>query len=101
MGHGRTRTNTEKTRTEKINKRLVRQTLRGYARADKSIQRERREWLAHLTTEQARRLFDELHQDADKWKQFGGDLKALEERRIASKIKGRRILMRLYERSTK
>ncbi len=98
MGHRRTRANTEKI---ELNKRLVRQTLRGYARADKSIQRERREWLAHLATEQARRLFDELHQDADKWKQFGGDLKALAERRVASKIEGRRIFMRLYERSAK
>ncbi len=85
----------------KLNKRLVRQTLRGYARADKSNQQERHLWLAKLTTEDARRIFDELHQDADKWKQFGGDVKALEERRTASKIKGRRILMRLYERSTK
>ncbi len=99
MGHRRTRKDARQ--VIKMNKRLVRQTLRGYARADKSIQRERREWLAHLTTEQARRLFDELHQDADKWKQFGGDLKALEDRRIAGKIKGRRIMMRLYERSAK
>jgi hypothetical protein len=85
----------------KLNKRLVRQTLKGYARADKSIQQERHAWLAQLTAEEARRIFDELHQDADKWKQFGGDLKALEERRTASKIRGRRIFMRLYRRSIK
>jgi hypothetical protein len=43
--------NAEKARTNKLNKRVVQQTLRGYARADKSIQQESHAWLAQLTTE--------------------------------------------------
>ena len=65
------------------------------------MQEERRARLAHLTIEEARRIFDELHQDADHWKQFGGDIDALEQRRTASKIKGRRIFMRAAQQSAK
>jgi len=89
-----TRANTEK----KLNKRAIRQTLRGYARADKFNQQERRAWLSRLTIDQARQIFDDLHQDADDWKRFGGNLQALEQRRTASKIEGRRIFMRLAQR---
>jgi len=91
MGRGQTRTNAEK----KLNKRAIRQTLRGYARADKLIQQERRAWLAHLTIEQAREIFDFLNQDTDDWKKFGGNLSAIEKRRMESKIEGRRIFARL------
>jgi hypothetical protein len=97
MKRKQSRTNAEK----KLNKRAIRRTLRGYARANKSIEAEKRAWLSRLTIEQARQVFDDLHQDADAWKQFGGDLQALEQRRIASKIAGRRIFMRLSQRSTK
>jgi len=86
---------------KKLNKHAIRQTLRGYVRADKFIEQEKRAWLSHLTIEQAREIFDDLHQGADDWKRFGGNLAALEQRRIASKIKGRRIFMRLFQRSTK
>jgi hypothetical protein len=87
--------------SKKLNKRLVRQTLRGYARADKFFRQERRAWLSRLTIEQAREIFDDLHHGGDDWKRFGGDLTALEKRRIASKIKGRRIFMRLSQRGAK
>jgi len=48
-----------------------------------------------LTLEEARKIFDDLHQNADDWKKNGGDLEALERHRIASKAKGRRIFLRL------
>lgn len=88
-------------RENKLTKRAVRQMVRGYARTNKSIQNERRAWLTRLTMEEARRLFDELHQNAEQWKQFGGDLGALEKRRMASKIAGRRVMARVAQRSTK
>ncbi|MBI5651895.1 MAG: hypothetical protein HZC40_15885 [Chloroflexi bacterium] len=84
-----------------VNHQLIRQTLEGYARADKSIQRERRQWLARLTVADARRIFDELNQNMNDWKKFGGDLKSLEARRIASKIRGRRIFTRMAQRRNK
>jgi hypothetical protein len=84
---------------KKLNKRLVRQTLHGYARANKSIQMERRVWLANLTMAEAHRIFDELHQNADDWKRFGGDLEALENRRISGKIQMRKIMARLAQRN--
>jgi hypothetical protein len=93
----RTRKSAEESRKdakEKLNARLVRQTLRGYTRADRLMQEERRARLERLTIEEARRIFDELHQDAERWKQFGGDIDALERRRTAGKIRGRRIFVR-------
>jgi len=87
--------------TKKLNKRLVRQTWRGYARASKSIQKERRVRLASLTMDEARRMFDDLHQNGDDWKRFGGDLQALERRRMEGKIQMRRILDRLAQRNLK
>jgi hypothetical protein len=83
---------------QSVNRQAMRHTLRGYARADKSFQRERREWLARLSIADARRIFDALHQNADDWKKFGGDLNLLEERRVASKIRGRRIFSRTAKR---
>ncbi|MDE3088631.1 MAG: hypothetical protein KGJ80_04515 [Chloroflexota bacterium] len=49
MGRRRTQKGTKE--AKKVNKRLVRQTLKGCTRADKSIQQARRVWLAQLTTE--------------------------------------------------
>lgn len=86
-----TRVNAEK----KLNKRAIRQTLRGYARADKIFRRERRAWLSCLTIEQARQIFDFLNQEADDWKKFGGNLSAIEKRRMEGKIEGRRIFAKL------
>ncbi len=59
---------------------------------------ERRTRLAQMTVEQARLEFDELNQEGDRWKQFGGDLEALAELRIEGKIKARRMLDQLSRR---
>jgi len=76
---------------KKLNKRAIRQTFAGYARADRFIEAEKRAWLQSLTDEQARQIFDDLNQDGDDWKKFAGDMSMLEIRRLESKIQGRRI----------
>ena len=94
MGRKRTRNNVE----EKLSKRIVRQMLRGFKETNKFTAAERRAWLERITVEEARRVFDELHQDADRWKESGGDLAALERHRIASKLKGRRLFVQAARR---
>lgn len=79
----------------KLDKRRVNRTLRGYRLVNRIAEAERHAWLRHLTLEEARKIFDDLHQNADDWKKNGGDLEALERHRIASKAKGRRIFLRL------
>ncbi len=59
---------------------------------------ERRTRLAQMSIEEARLEFDELNQEGDRWKQFGGDLEALAELRIEGKIKARRMLDQLARR---
>lgn len=76
---------------KKLNKRAIRQTFAGYARADRFIEAEKRVWLQSLTTEQALQIFDDLNQDNNDWQKFGGDLSALERHRMEGKIRGRRI----------
>jgi hypothetical protein len=39
---------------------LIREALAGYARANEMIENERMERLAHMTSEQARAIYDEL-----------------------------------------
>ena len=72
--------------------------LRGYKETNKFTDAERRAWLERITDDEARRVFDELHQDADRWKESGGDLMALERFRIASKVKGRRLFVQAARR---
>jgi hypothetical protein len=79
MKHRQTRTSADK---QKLNKRWVRQMLRGYRALNKITAAERRAWLERMTVEEARKIFDELHQDTDRWKEDGGDLDALEQRRL-------------------
>ena len=80
---------------KKLNKRLVKQTLRGYQLVNKITEVERRVWLEHMSIEEARKIFDELHQGADDWKKDGGDLEAVERQRINSKVQGRQPYIRL------
>lgn len=80
---------------KKLDKRLVNQTLRGYQLVNKITDAERRAWLGHMSIEEARKIFDELHQNADDWKKNGGDLEALERQRVNSKVQGRRAYIRL------
>ena len=82
-----------------LNKRKVKQALRGYQLANKVIEAERRAWLERLTFEQARAIFDQLHQDADRWKKEGGNLAALERRRIKGSVQGRQVYIRLARRN--
>lgn len=91
MKRRQTRTSAGK---EKLNKRWVRQLLRGYRALNKITAAERRAWLERMTVEEARKIFDELHQDTDRWKEYGGDLAALEQRRLAGKIQGRQFFTR-------
>ena len=84
-----TRVNAEK----KLNKRAIRQTLRGYARADKFIEQEKRAWLQSMTPEQSWALFDELF---GAWAHLssmrGGEGRILEKSRLEEKIALRRAL---------
>lgn len=83
----------------KLDARAVRQMLRGYRRANKVTREEERAWLERLSIEDARQLFDALHQDAERWQREGGDLDALAHRRLADKIRGRQILMQVSTRA--
>jgi hypothetical protein len=79
----------------KMSKNLVKRTIAGYKKVNKISAAENRTWLENLSIEEARKIFDDLHQKADDWKRNGGNLKVLEKRRIDSKVKGRKIFIRL------
>ncbi len=80
---------------KKLNKQLVRQTLRGYARANKFIEAEKRAWLSRLTPKESWELFDDLYRS---WKQMrkksSDGWKTLEQRRLEEKVALRRTLDR-------
>jgi hypothetical protein len=78
-----------------MSKNLVKRTIAGYKKGNRISAAENRAWLEHLSIEEARKIFDELHQKADDWKKHGGNVKALEKRWIESKVKGRKIFIRL------
>jgi len=78
-----------------MSKNLVKRTIAGYKKANQINAAENRTWLENLSLEEARKIFDDLHQEADDWKKNGGNLKGLEKRRIDSKVKGRKIFIRL------
>jgi len=79
----------------KISKELVKRTIAGYKKVNKISAAENHAWLENLSIEEARKIFDDLHQKADDWKKQGGNLRVLEKRRIESKVKGRKIFFRL------
>ena len=79
----------------KISKNLVRRTIAGYKKVNKVSAAAKRTWLEHLSIEEARKIFDDLHQKADDWKKNGGNLRVLEKRWTDSKVKGRKIFIRL------
>jgi hypothetical protein len=85
---------------KKLNKRAIRQTLRGYARADKFIEQEKRVWLRRLTPEQSWALFDELYRA---WSHLsstrGGEWPIMEKSRLEEKIALRRALDRAARKS--
>ncbi|MCI0476793.1 MAG: hypothetical protein L0Y55_11140 [Anaerolineales bacterium] len=85
---------------KKLNKRVVRQTLGGYARADKFIEREKRAWLQGLTSEQSWAIFDELY---SAWSRLssscGGESRSMEKSRLEEKIALRRALDRAAQKS--
>ncbi|MBI3914174.1 MAG: hypothetical protein HY327_08330 [Chloroflexi bacterium] len=85
-------------RSTKVNARLVRQWLRGQKVMNKITQAERRAWLQQLTVEAARQVFDDLHGNADDWKKFGGNMDALERRRVLEKAQGRCVFLRVARR---
>lgn len=94
--------NAEKRGKEKagqMNKRLVRQTLRGYARADKFIEAEKRAWLPGLTPQQAWKLFDELFSAREQLRpRRDAGWKNMEKRRLEEKVSLRRLLDRAAHR---
>ena len=79
----------------KMSKNLVKRTIAGYRKVNKISAAENRTWLEHLSIEEARKIFDDLHQKADGWKKNGGNLRGLEKRWIDSKVKGRKVFIRL------
>mgnify|MGYP001107990361 FL=1 len=83
---------------KKLDRRLLKQTLYGYQLVNRFTEAERRSWLEHLSLEEARQIFDDLHQNADDWKKDGGDLETLERRRLAGKMNGRRINLLLAKK---
>ena len=96
MGREQTQKNAGKT---KLNKRLVRQWLRGLRAMNNITQAERRAWLMGLSVAQARQVFDDLNQLGDRWKESGGDLETLERRRVESKIAGRHLFLKIARKS--
>lgn len=83
----------------KLNKRLVRQTLRGYKAMNKYTQTEERVWATQLTSQQARALFIELCQA---WEQSGartgGDWEAIERLNTARTIQAQQPFVKLAQR---
>jgi hypothetical protein len=78
---------------KKFNKRAIRQMFRGYARADKYIEREKRAWLQSMMPEQAWAIFDEMYVA---WSHLsstrGGEWQGMEKSRLEEKIALRRAL---------
>jgi hypothetical protein len=81
-----------------MSKNLVKRTIAGYRKVNKINAAENRTLLEHLSIEEARKIFDDIHQKADDWKKHGGNVRALEKRRIESKVKGRKIFIRLAKK---
>ena len=79
----------------RMSKKLVKRTIAGYKKVNKITSAENRAWLERLSIEEARKIFDDLHQRADDWKKNGGNLRLLEKRRTDSKVKGRKIFIRM------
>jgi hypothetical protein len=88
-------TGKEKDGRRKLSRTPMRRWLRGQRVMNRFTEAERRAWLKAITVEQAREVFDELNQLGDSWKEHGGDLVALEQRRIESKIEARRLFLRI------
>ena len=79
----------------KLSKNLVKRTIAGYKKVNQISAAEKRNRLEYLTIEEARRVFDDLHQKAGDWKMYGGNLRLLEKRWTDSKVRGRKIFIRL------
>jgi hypothetical protein len=79
----------------RMSKNLIKRTIAGHKKGNKISAAENRTWLEHLSIAEARKIFDDLHQKADDWKKHGGNLRVLEKRWIESKVKGRKIFIRL------
>ncbi|MBM3129042.1 MAG: hypothetical protein FJ009_10535 [Chloroflexi bacterium] len=84
---------------EKLNKRLLRQMLRGYRMMNKITATEERAWAARLTPKAARAVFEDLYRTWERMgARAGGDWEALERRRIAETIQAQRPFVRLARR---
>lgn len=85
--------NTEK---KKLNKRLMRQTLRGYRLMNQITTAEEYEWARRLTAQEAWRTFEKLYLT---WKQTGaragGDWEAVDRMKIAELIQTQKTFVRL------
>lgn len=84
---------------KKLNKRVIRQTLGGYARANKFIEAEKRVWLRSLTPEQSWAIFDELYCAWESVAQNHSEKqKRIDESRLKEKIALRRMLDRASQK---
>lgn len=96
MKRGQTNAHTEK----ELNKRAIRQTFAGYARADKFIEAEKRAWLQSLTPKQAWAIFDELF---SAWEYVAANRsesrQRMEELRLGEKVTLRHALDRAAKKS--
>jgi hypothetical protein len=88
-----------KKKKSKLNKRIVRQTLRGYRAVNEFTASEERTWTRRLSSDQARAMFIELCQV---WERDGararGNLKTVERLRIAETIRAQRPFTQIVQR---
>lgn len=90
------RTRTRKDAKEKLNRRLIRQTVKGYARADELMQTEKRAWLKGLTFKESWDLFIDLFQSWEQMRQRNGEgWEIVRQRRLEEKVTLRRLLDRV------
>ncbi|CAG0943774.1 hypothetical protein ANRL1_01468 [Anaerolineae bacterium] len=76
---------------KKLNKRVVRQMVRGFKTVNRFTDAEERATAARLTPKQARAMFIELCQAWERGgARAGGDMKAVERLRIAETVRAQR-----------
>ncbi|MBI5304233.1 MAG: hypothetical protein HY868_19025 [Chloroflexi bacterium] len=87
---------------QKLNKRIVRQIVRGYKSVNRFTAVEERAWVSQLTEKEARAMFIEL---CKAWEhggaRAGGNLKAIERLRIAETIRAQRPFAQIVRRMKK
>jgi hypothetical protein len=82
-----------------VNKRLLKQTLRGYAEMNKVTQAEEWAWAARLTSKESREIFEDLYLFWEKTgARAGGDWEALDRLKMAEMMQIQRRFVRLARR---